>query len=438
MCTEILQSAGYRCTAMTNPEAALHTLSTQIPDAILVDLKMPKMDGIEFLKQVIQSHPDLPVIMLTGFATIEKTVEAIQCGAFDFIEKPINPEILLQSISRAVNHECPKDAEVALLDRSKKETGLYNLIGASQPMGDVYNQIRNVAPYDLNVFIYGESGTGKELAAEALYKLGKRSKALFLPIDCAAISESLIDSELFGHEQGAFTGATQKKTGLLETANGGTVFLDEITELKLELQSKFLRVLERRQFRRVQGTELINLDVRILAATNRNPWQAIKDNRLREDLFHRLNGITINLPPLRNRDGDLEVLSAYFLNQTALATGETCKTIQPEAMAVLKRYRWPGNVRELYKLMEQLHVMSPKPVISIKDLPPYIRNPCQDTEETMELNLPYKQAEEKWLGHFKDLYFSHLLTKHNGNISKAARDSGLNRTTIYRWKEKKD
>ena len=438
MCTDILGSAGYRCTSMTDPDAALDFLSAQVPDAVLVDLRMPKLNGIDFLKKVTQSHPVLPVIMLTAFATIEKTVEAIQCGAFDFIEKPIKTDNLLQSISRAVNRKRSKDAELTLLDRPKKQVGLYNLIGNSQPMGDVYNQIRNVAPYDLNVFIYGESGTGKELTADAICKLSKRAKHPFIPIDCAAISESLIDSELFGHEQGAFTGATSKKVGLLETANGGTVFLDELTELKPGLQSKFLRVLEQGQFRRVQGTSLINLDVRVFAASNRNPWQAIKENRLREDLFYRLNGVTINLPPLRDREGDLELLSSYFLKQTALTTGESSKTIDSKAMTILKQYRWPGNVRELYKLIEQLHVMSADAVISTSDLPPYIRNHCESTEEMMDLNLPYKKAEEKWLGQFKDTYFNHLLKKHNGNISKAARDAGLDRTTIYRWMKGND
>ena len=433
MCADILGSKGHKCVTTTDPKDALTLINSNVPNVVVVDLKMPKMDGLNFLKKANSCWPDLPIIVLTAFVSIEKTVEAIKLGAFDFLNKPIKADELLSRVDRAIHRALSHPQRDSYPFAHHTDNGCYNLIGSSQVMKQIYSRIRNVSTYDVNVFIYGESGTGKELTAEAIHKLSKRAKAPFVPIDCAAISESLIDSELFGHERGAFTGAVSQKKGLLEMANGGIVFLDEITELKPELQSKFLRVLERGHIRRVRGLDLIDLDIRIIAATNRNPWKAIEEDRLREDLFYRLNGILINLPPLRIRDGDLELLSSYFLKQMALSEGEAIKELSQDALAVLKKYSWPGNVRELYKLMEQLHVMTRGTRVTIEDLPSHLFNSREPEAEKISYDLPYKKAEEYYLKEFRKKYLSKLLERHHGNISRAARDAGLDRTTIYRW-----
>ena len=314
----------------------------------------------------------------------------------------------------------------------------YNLIGASDAMKKVYDQIRRFAKREVDVFVYGETGTGKELTAEAIFQLSHRSGKPYVPIDCGGLSETLIDSELFGHEKGAFTGAIDQKKGLLEHAHTGTVFLDEITELRLDLQSKLLRFLEKKHMRRIGGVEYLDLDFRVIAATNRDPWQAIKEKTLREDLFYRLNGLLIHLPPLREREGDLEMLSSYFLKQTAVRMGETCKSLTPDSLEVLQNYPWPGNVRELYKLMEQLHIVTDDKIIDVVNLPDHIRKSEKQKEELVDYSLPYKKAEEQCLRNLRKSYFKRLLKMNDGSITITAQMAGVDRATIYRWmKEEK-
>ena len=440
LCRDILKEHNYTCLTATDPAEALAIVKSHTLLVAVVDLKMPKMNGVDVLQQVRRLAPNLPVIMLTAYPTTSMTVEAIKTGAFDFLEKPISADSFMVRVEKAIDyrnvfHDLRSEGG-GKKRAATDQMGYLNLVGRSKAMQKVYETIDKIAAHDINVFIYGETGTGKELTAEAIFRSSKRVSAPFIPIDCTALSGSLIESELFGYEKGAFTGADSAKEGLLESAHGGTVFLDEITEIHPELQARFLRVLERGHIRRVGGRDLINLDIRFISATNRNPWDAIRGNRLREDLFHRLNGITVNLPALTEREGDIELLSNYFLRKISASSRGPIKKVDGSAIKKLRDYHWPGNVRELSKLMEQLHILTNDEVISEDDLPPYITG--SDQSDVMEMNYggQYKGFERKWLRECRRTYFNNLLNKHDHNISDVAREAGVDRTSIYRWMKK--
>jgi len=364
-----LSQEGYETVTAENGKDALEIVESTDLDLVLTDMKMSPMDGIELLRHVKERVPDLPVVMMTAFGTVERAVEAMQLGAFNFILKPFENETLKQIVEKAVRTFGILKENRRLVDTLERLYRFDNIIGKSRPMQAVFHVVRKVAPTKATVLITGESGTGKELIAKAVHFNSPRRDKPFVAVSCAALSETLLESELFGHEKGAFTGAVAMKKGRFEMADSGTLFLDEIGEVPASLQVKLLRVLEDMSFERVGGTRTISVDVRLVAATNKDLKAEVDAYRFREDLFFRLNVVHIVLPPLRERSEDIPVLAAHFVKKYAQDAGRAEMTISPEAMRFLCDHRWPGNVREFEHAIERAVLLSKDNQISMDDLP---------------------------------------------------------------------
>jgi DNA-binding NtrC family response regulator len=379
----LLEAWGYRAETAASAEEALALLEKSRPNAVITDLVMPGMDGLEFIRRLKSEYP-VPVIVLTGHGTIEQAVEAIRLGAQDILEKPIESDklkILLEKM--AGTREML--TEILRLRNELRGRGAFGpLRGISDRIKEVFLQIEQVAPSTLSVLIAGESGTGKELVAQTLHQLSPRKRREFVAVNCAAIPATLLESEIFGHEKGSFTGAVQRKIGCFEMAHQGTLFLDEIAEMDLSLQAKLLRVLQEQKFRRVGGTEVIEADVRVIAATNREPAEAIATGKLREDLYYRLNVFTINLPPLRERPEDIPLLSRHLAEQYADRSGFSVPEFDPAAMDIFLAHTWPGNVRELKNAVERATLLSRGDTILPKHLPPQILEAASASDGTAE------------------------------------------------------
>ena len=369
--SEWLTADGYEVIQASSGKEAIDCLYDGIT-VVVSDVKMPNMDGIELLKIIRQKIPHVVSIMMTGSNSVETAIEAMHLGAADYLMKPVNLKELSIKVRKAIEQREMSNEIAELHAKLKDRDQLYKMIGRSERMRRVFERIRLVADTEATVLITGESGTGKELVAKAVHAHSRRAKKTFLPVNFAAISESLIESELFGHEAGSFTGATRKRDGVFHVAEGGTLFLDEIGELQLGLQSKLLRVLENRTLMRVGGQKEEAIDVRMVAATNCNLEQKVKDGSFREDLFYRLNVVGIELPPLRDRGEDIPLLIRYFIDSISSANNRPVKEVSPEAIECLTSYRWPGNVRQLRNTLESVIVMSLKDRIEPSDLPPHI------------------------------------------------------------------
>lgn len=363
-----LSDKGFEVTIVQKGETGLDRMRTGKFDLILTDLVMPGISGMDVLKQVIDSKSNVPVIVMTAFGTVQTAVEAMKIGAFDYITKPFNLEELLIVLEKALSVSRLQKENVMLKMQLKKKY-FSGLIGDSPRMQAVYEMIERIADTDSTVLITGESGTGKELVAKTIHYNSSRAGGPFIPLNYASIPKELLESELFGHEKGSFTGAINTRIGRFELAQGGTLFLDEVGELHPALQVKLLRVLQEREFERVGGVKTIKVDVRILAATNRDLEKAIKDGTFREDLFYRLNVIPLPLPPLRERVEDLQVLTAHFVQEFCRRRKRDIFTFSPEAMDCLSKYQWPGNVRELENLIERLTILVSGKVAQVSDLP---------------------------------------------------------------------
>ena len=372
---------------------ALEILSEHAVDLIITDLKMPRLDGIELLRQLSEQDYDIPVIVVTAYATIESAVDAMKYGAIDYIVRPFELKMVETAIQRAFNlNKLQRQNRYLRHELAEEWNGF---MGTSAAMEQVYTQIRQVAPTPTSVLIQGETGTGKELVAHAIHKASPRAESLFVSINCAAIPADILESELFGFNKGAFTGASKDRIGKFELADGGTLFLDEVTEMNINLQSKLLRVLQERTLERLGSNRSIPVDIRIIASTNRNPRQAIADQKLREDLFYRLNVFTIELPPLHQRQEDIIPLAQYFLNQHALAFGYKTVALKESAATCLVSYAWPGNIRELKNMMERAVVLSGGESICIEHLPPEIRGPDAYVEEQEYTGLSLSEQVEQ-------------------------------------------
>jgi DNA-binding NtrC family response regulator len=369
----ILKKGGYDVTTVRTAEEGLDKAAKSPFDVIITDYRLPGLNGLQFLAALREDRHDIPVIMLTAYGTIEMAVEAMKKGAFNYIAKPVNPDELLTVAREAVSKHRLLVENIALKSQLKERYNYKNIIGKSEAMHKTYNLIDSVARSSSNVLITGESGTGKELVAKAIHYESLRSDRPFVPIDCTSIPEQLFESELFGYEKGAFTGAFERKTAQVELANGGTIFLDEIGELPLSVQKKFLRFIQEREFMRVGGSSRVRVDVRIIAATNRDLDEEVKSGRFREDLFFRLNVVRFAIPPLRDRKDDIPVLAAHFLSKYAAANSKTITTIDDEVIEAFMRYNWPGNVRELENAIERAVVLCPAGTITISYLPRAIR-----------------------------------------------------------------
>ncbi|MEK7269507.1 MAG: sigma-54 dependent transcriptional regulator [Planctomycetota bacterium] len=363
--TIVLRNAGCEVDAVTDGLAAIRKAEAAPPDVVLQDMRMPGKDGLDLLREFKKRDPTCQVIMITAYASWESAVEAMRLGAYDYVQKPFDNEVIKAVVARAAaQRRWLQDGSSA----GGEGLAATNIIGASPAMTAVHDLIRRIAPADSTVLVQGESGTGKELVARALHQGSYRSREPFIPINCGAFTESLLESELFGHVRGAFTGAVTEKKGLLEVADGGTLLLDEVGEMSPATQSKLLRVLEEREFIPVGGTKRKRLDVRFVAATNRDLAEDVRRGRFRADLFYRLNVIPIYLPALRDRPDDIPLLAGHFLSVHSRAFGKSTVRFSPEAMELLKRHRWPGNVRELSNILQRAIALSEGPEIQVSDL----------------------------------------------------------------------
>jgi DNA-binding NtrC family response regulator len=437
-CTRLLRRAGYRILGTTDAERALALLESERPDLLLTDLKMPGIDGLELMRRARDLDPALPVIVITAFASIDSAVAAIKAGAFDYLPKTFSVDELTVVVERALRQRALGVENRNLREQLAAALGLENVIGQSPAMAQVFELVKKAARSEANILILGESGTGKELIARAVHANSPRAAHPFVPVDCASLPENLLESELFGHEKGAFTGAVRAKPGLMETADGGTLFLDEIGELPLALQSKLLRALQERQIRRVGGTALVDVNVRVVSATNRNIREALAKNEFREELYYRINVIEIRLPPLRERAGDVPLLVHAFRKRYGQGRVTGC---EEAAMSALETYRWPGNVRELQNVIERACALADGETITRDDLPEHVVHGGRDAAAASPAladarlaagALPLKEAKDQWMGVLEASYLRDLLARHHGNISAAAKDAGIDRKTFHR------
>jgi DNA-binding NtrC family response regulator len=441
-CARILGRVGHECVTATESDRALDLLESMRPDLLITDLKMPRIDGMELLRRARELDPALPVILITAFATIESAVAAIKEGAFDYLPKSFSVDQLRIAVDRALGHRQLHVENRNLREQLQGTFGFHNLLGRSSAMTQVFELVRKAARSEANILVLGESGTGKELIARAVHANSARSGAAFVAIDCASLPEPLLESELFGHEKGAFTGAIRSKPGLMETAHGGTLFLDEIGELPLGLQVKLLRALQERQVRRVGGNATISTDVRVVSATNRDLRGMTTGGQFREDLYYRVNVIEIQLPPLRERAGDVPLLAHQFLKKLG---GERIRGFEDSAMAALEAYAWPGNVRELQNIIERACALADDARITCADLPGYLlqraaRTAAPGADEpgssgpsvSPRTDLTLKEAKEHWLHILEGTYLRDVLERHGGNVSAAAKTAGVDRKTFHR------
>jgi len=433
---QLLEGAGHDVTSADNPYAALDILSREQIDLIISDQKMPRMSGIDFLRHVNEEIGPLPFIMLTAFATVHTALEAMKIGAFDYLLKPFDNEEILLTVDKALDYSKLQN-ENWLLRRELEQNRDRTLVGNSPAMESLRNQIGQVAPAKTSILITGESGTGKELVAQALHRLSPRNDKALVSINCAAFAENLLESELFGHERGAFTGAMERKKGLMEVSDGGTLFLDEIGEFPLNLQPKLLRVLQEKKFRRVGGTVEISSDVRIIAATHRNLEQMIEDGTFREDLYYRLNVVSLHLPPLRNRREDIPLLCQLFLERLAKELGRPIPQLSPQAQQELYHYDWPGNIRELQNILERGLLFCDGTTLEQSHLPQQLHSDAaQSSVQTNSAQMPLEQPLPDHLETIEQQLIQAALIEARGIQAKAAELLGISRSNLqYKLKK---
>jgi DNA-binding NtrC family response regulator len=429
-CRTILEDEGHEVETASGGDAGLALLRKRSSDLALIDLRMAGMNGVEVLEQATAIDPDLIAIISTAYGTIESAVEAVKKGAFNYLTKPFTSSQLTAAVARGLEHRCLLLENVQLRKELKQCCPVHLIVGRSAKLELVLAMVEKVAPSDANVLVTGESGTGKELVARSLHANSARSEGSFVPVDCAALPSNLLESELFGHEKGAFTGAHQAKRGVLEMADGGTLFLDEIGELSPELQAKLLRTLQERTFRRLGAERLVSVNIRIISSTSRDLKAEVQQGRFRQDLLYRLNVVTICLPSLRERQGDVGLLVHHFLQEFSLAAGKNSVRLTPEALRLLEQYQWPGNVRELRNVVERAVVLCDGGNVRMKDLPDYIREQAR-LGKRIHAAMGYKAAREQWVESQGKQYLAALLRQHHGNISAVARDARVSRKSVY-------
>ena len=433
----------YEVVLAESADAAIQTLGERPVDVMLSDVRMPGMDGLGLLREARRLHPDLVVIMLTAYGSVETAVEAMKVGAADFLTKPVNLDHLDITISKAVRQRALESENRALKSRLDSKFGLENIVGSSPAMERLFDIVRQAAPTQATVLIEGASGTGKELVAQAIHRLSARAAGPFVAVHCAALSSSLLESELFGHEKGAFTGAVVQRKGRFEMAHGGTLFLDEISEIEPSVQVKLLRVLEERRFERVGGVDTVDVDIRIIAATNRDLRKYVEEGKFREDLFYRLDVVEIKMPPLKERGGDIALLCNRFMKEFAEVNARPVSRFAPEAAAILQAYSWPGNVRELRNTLEKMVVLARGDTLTAEDVPANIRDEARlnGVSGVSAAPAPAPAADfapTESLAEVEKRKILAALDAAGGNRSKAAIALGISRRTLHRklneWK----
>ncbi len=421
---ELLKKEGHQVTTRADGATAIAVGREEHFDVVVVDIRLPDLDGLDVLRAFQESSPDAAVIVATAFGTVETAIQAIKSGAYDYIPKPFKLDEVRIVVRRALERKHLLQENRRYRRELRGKYRLDNVVGASGPMLEVFKTVARVAPMRTTVLIEGESGTGKELIARTIHYNSDRGQGAFVAVDCGSLPETLLESELFGHERGAFTGATALKRGLFEVARGGTCFLDEIGDMSPAVQARLLRVLQEHEIKRVGGTEPIRVDVRVIAATNKHLETLVKAHTFREDLFYRLSVVTITLPPLRDRPDDIPLLAEFFLRRFSQEAGKRVERIAPEAMALLTAYPWPGNVREIEHTIERAVVLTQNPTLLPQDLPPELQaspggKPVRDSQV-----LPLREIERR------HLLFA--LERAKGNRKRAAEWLGVTRRTLYR------
>ena len=429
---EILEYEDYDVEEAEDGTQALDTLRANTFDLVILDVKMPEPDGMDVLEVMAEEMPDVPVLMISGHGTIETAVEATKLGAFDFIEKPPDLNRLLVTVRNALDRgELQTENRRMRQTLTEQQSGdLTPIVGESSAIGEIKSTIDRVAPTEARVLIMGENGTGKELVAKWVHHKSARSDGPLVEVNCAAIPSELIESELFGHEKGAFTGATQQRIGKFELAHGGTLFLDEVGDMSLSAQAKVLRALQENKIERVGGDRSIDVDVRVVAATNKDLMAEIEDNNFREDLYHRIGVILIDVPPLRERREDIPVITSYFADRLARRNGLTPKSFTDEALQRLKRYDWRGNVRELNNVIERLIILSRGDTIEASDVERYIGPGADSSGPGLSLiheHDDFSDARDE----FERIFIEQKLDEHDWNVSQTAKTIGIQRSHLY-------
>ncbi|MDX1764424.1 MAG: sigma-54 dependent transcriptional regulator [bacterium] len=428
MLQRLLEDLGYRVQLAKNGHDGLAAFEAGRFHLVVTDFSMPGMDGLTLLREVKKREPHVPVVMVTAYATIDTAVEAIKAGAYDYITKPFDPDVIEITVKNALEHKQLVDENIQLKRRLSDVEKRSQIIGVSPRMKEVFHLIEKVAPTDATVLIQGESGTGKELVARQLKNMSRRAEKPFLSINCGALPENLLESELFGYEKGAFTGANVAKDGFFKVADQGTLFLDEIGEMASPLQVKLLRVLQDKEILTVGGRKAFPVDVRILSATNKNLKEEVEAGRFREDLFYRINVFTIHVPPLRERRDDIPLLLNHFVKRYNAEFGKAVQKIAPDLMTFFMDYRWPGNIRELENFVERAVLMSEGPKLELDALPLELREESGNGATSQEESfLPFKEAKES----FERSYIERLLERFNGVVSQAAREAKIPRPNLY-------
>ena len=422
---EVLEQEGYQVSTATTGQVAID-LAREVPfDLAIIDIRMPDISGIEVLKALKRANAQMPVLMTTAYSSMNTAIEAIREGAYDYLSKPCKMEELTLTVERALEQSKLLRENLYFRQELREKYKFENIVGTTPPMLAVYKTVARLVDSKATVLVQGESGTGKELIARAIHFNGPRAERPFVAVECASLAEALLESELFGHVRGAFTGAVDTKKGLFEIADGGTIFLDEIAEISLGLQAKLLRVLQEYEIRRVGGTQPIQLDVRVIAATNKDVEALVKAERFREDLFYRLNVVTLHLPPLRERQEDIPLVANHFLRKYSEANHKLISHITPEALALLCAYHWPGNVRELEHTIERAVTLTMNSALLPADLPPRL----QQQTHVPRLNA---SPELLTLEELEKQHIQAVLRATEGNKKRAAQILGINRRSLYR------
>ncbi len=423
-----LRRDGHDVHPFSDPKEGLARIQAEGADVVVTDLRMPGVSGMEVLRRVVQENPGVPVVVLTAFGTVESAVEAVRAGASDFLMKPVGIPQLRAAVFKALKERAMRREIARLREEVDRRLGPEGIIGSSRAMEEVLRKVRLVAPTRMSVLVQGESGTGKELIARAIHGMSPRKDKPFLPLNCAAIAESLLESELFGHEKGAFTGAVAARPGKMEAALGGTLFLDEIGEISPAIQAKLLRAIEEKEIMRVGGSQVVRVDVRIIAATNRDLLARVAENAFREDLYYRLNGFSIVVPPLRDRRDDIPKLADHFLGEFCRENRIPRKRLSPAALALLVSGRWPGNVRELRHAVETAAIVAAGETIEPKDLPPGISGEALPPSPGGPIPLPSARTLEE----IERDAIREALARTQGNKTRAAKILGIGLRTLHR------
>ena len=425
MMEAVLRDQGYQIKAYTNPVQAVADFTAGSFELVISDIKMPEMDGLEVLQHLRRRDPEIPVIMITAFATVEMSIQALRRGAYDMLTKPFEPDELIYRVKNALQHHALLEENRELKEELTGKFRFERIIGNSTTLRNLLERVGKVAVRDTGVLITGESGTGKELIAQAIHHNSPRRDRRFVAVNCGALPENILESELFGYRKGAFTGATENRQGLLEAADGGTLFLDEVGNLPLNVQKTLLRFLQEQEFRRLGETTPTKVNVRLISATNSDLTSEVAKGTFREDLFYRLNVINLHLPPLRERRDDIPPLVAHFIREQNEKFGIACKGLTPEAMEAACAYPWPGNIRQLRNVIEAAMTIESGAYIGLSALSQFI-----DTDQPghFATTADYEAA----LARFETDYLTRLLRKHGGNVEAAAAEAGMNMATIYR------